>query len=108
MKFYVSCRPLIFRKEIISPKECLKNNFPGLKFSFVCVGFNRKIDGRWLYEITIDDSYDDAMQKEIKQVIMEALMPFAVHEKTDASAAALKEIVCGKQTKEALAKPKGK
>lgn len=61
MTFYISCRPFRYRKEIISPKECLKYNFPELKFEFRCIGFNCKLDGRWLYEIISDEDVQEAL-----------------------------------------------
>lgn len=97
MIFYVSCRPLRYRKEIISPKECLKNNFTGLDIKFNCLGFNFKLDGRWLYEIEISDNYNVDEQLEYKDIILEALQPFACHIKTLDSAKILIEKITNSQ-----------
>lgn len=91
MIFYISCRPLRIGKRIVSPKECLKYNFIGIKYSFRCLGFNHKIDGRWLYEIELDDSYTTEKTTELQAIFQEALMPFACHLKTLQSAKELAE-----------------
>ena len=95
MTFYLSTRPIRYRKEIISPKECLKNNFAGLLYSFVCIGNNMQVDLRWLYEITIDDSYTPSRKQQLKQVFVEAMLGFSGHLKTLNSAKTLAETLTG-------------
>jgi hypothetical protein len=95
MTFYLSCRPLRYRREMISPKECLKNNFAGIKYAWRCLGWNTKQDGRWLYEIELDDAYSPAEAAELQQIFVEGLAAFAAHLKTPESAKELAEKVTG-------------
>ncbi len=54
------------------------------------------IDGRWLYEVTIDDpAYSEAYCDEIKEVIIEALAGFACHYKNPMSAKNLADQITG-------------
>lgn len=96
MKFYVSIRPLRIENRLYSPKEHLKHNFKGLDIGFNLVAINQEIDGRWLYEITISDSYTEQEITDYKAVILEGLQVFGVHEKTLTSAKALAEILTDK------------
>lgn len=82
MTSYITCRPLIYRKEIISPKECLKNNFPELNFEFRCIASNKKIDGRWLYEIEINDDYSKEEKGEVLNSIITGLQAFGATKET--------------------------
>ncbi len=95
MTFYLSCRPLRFRREIVSPKECLKYNFPEINFRSRCIAFNMKIDGRWLYEICLCQDYTDAEADEFKEEIKEGLAAFGAHLQSTASAQALAERITG-------------
>lgn len=76
MTFYISIRPIKFRNEFISPKETLKFCFPEVKFKFECLGYDPKVDGRWLYEITLDSSYSPAESKDISTMLVEDLAMF--------------------------------
>ena len=95
MVFYLSTRPLRYRREIISPKECLKNNFVGILYSFDCVAFNMQTDGRWLYEIRLDESYTDDEADELREVFIEALAAFGAHLKNAMSAKCLASELTG-------------
>ena len=93
MTFYLSMRPIRYRNEIISPKQSLKYNFPGILFSWKCLGFDRKLDGRWLYEIELDKSYSSQEAIDLQEVFIEALASFGSHLKTVTSAKELAEKV---------------
>ena len=54
-----------------------------------------QLDGRWLYEITIDDSYTPSRKQQLKAVFIEAMTGFSGHLKTLNSAKALAEILTG-------------
>lgn len=95
MIFYFSCRPLRYRREIISPKECLKNNFTGITFTFDTIGYNPKIDGRWLYEIRLCEDYTEEEADEFKEVIIEGLAAFSAHIKTLQGAKTLADKITG-------------
>jgi len=95
MTFYVSCRPLRYRKEIISPKQALKYSFAGLKFTWDCMGHRMAEDGRWLYEITLDKNYSTKEAEELQTVFLEGLAAFGAHLKTPASAKELADKVTG-------------
>jgi len=54
------------------------------------------VDGRWLYEVTIDDpAYSEIEQDEIKEVIIEALAGFGCHYKRPMSAKILADSITG-------------
>ena len=95
MTFYLSCRPLRYRKEIISPKQCLNHNFAGLKFAWDCIGHKIQEDGRWLYEIKLDESYTPEKSAELRDVFIEALAAFSAHLKTPESAKELADKLTG-------------
>ena len=95
MTFYLSCRPLRFRREIISPKECLKYSFAGIKFDCNCLGHNMAKDGRWLYEIKLDESYTAEEATELQAVFVEGLAAFGAHLKTPASVKELADKITG-------------
>lgn len=95
MVFYLSCRPLRCRREMISPKECLKHNFPGIEYTWRCIGFDTKKDGRWLYEIRLDESYTAEQVAELRDVFVEGLAAFGAHLKTPTTAKELADKVTG-------------
>lgn len=76
-------------KRIVSPKNSLRDNFTGLKYSWECMGHNRKVDGRWLYKLEVES-------EEIRDVFLEALQPYAGHLKTPESARILAEKLTGR------------
>ena len=80
MVFHVTCRPIWFRNQMITPKETLKRAFAGINFTFNNWGWNFKEDGRILYEIEIDPSYSLEDANEIKDDIMDCLKSFGVKE----------------------------
>lgn len=99
MKFYVSARPLRYNKHLITPKETLNRGFTGLNVSNKLIAMNQNLDGRMLYLIEISDEYSEQQKQDYKEVILEALLPFAVHEKTLESAKSLAEILTEEQYK---------
>ena len=60
-----------------------------------CVGFNMKIDGRWLFEICLCEDYTDAEADEFKEEIKEGLGGFGAHLQSTAAAQALAGRITG-------------
>lgn len=89
MTFYISTRPIRINKVMVTPKEHLKNNFSGLDFSYKLIAWNKDIDGRMLYEITLSDIYTTEEKNELKTMLVESLSIFGGHLKTLSSAQAL-------------------
>lgn len=91
MIFYVSCRPIKIDNRLHTPKEHFKSSFTGINFTFKLVTFNRNIDGRFLYQITLSNEYTEQEKEEFKTVILEGLALFSGHEKSLQSAKELAE-----------------
>jgi hypothetical protein len=99
LKFYISCRPIYYKNEVISPNDQLHKGFKGIDLKSLCMVEDRTQDGRMLYEIKIGEnsSYTDQQCSDYKDIILEGLQVFGVHLKTVTSAKALAEQISGNQ-----------
>lgn len=88
LKFYVTCRPLYFKTEMLNPVDQLKYGFKGLDVQPNVIIDDRSLDGRMLIEITIgaNISYSSQQYIDYKEIILEGLQPFSCHLKTTQSA----------------------
>jgi len=87
MTFYISARPLRYDGKLITPKEHLKYNFTGIVYTWKPVCWNDSIDGRILYEITLDEGYTEGEAEELRAVFVEALAMFGAHLKSSTTSA---------------------
>ncbi|MBP2310486.1 hypothetical protein GBZ48_31555 [Azospirillum melinis] len=88
VRFYVSCRPLLWQGAWMTPNTLLASSFTGMPLRFVSLAWRPEIDGRMLYQIDVDTL-------EHRSVVMEALTWFGCHAKTLGSAKELAELVTG-------------
>jgi hypothetical protein len=93
-KYFIMCtQPMIIGRKYITPKETLKKCFPDILFTFECIAWNPKSEGRMMYEIKLDTSYTTQQQDDFKARIIQALGGFGCCEKTPAEAKTLGEKV---------------
>jgi hypothetical protein len=95
MTFYISARPFRFAGKLITPKDQLNKNFIGLDFDWQLIAWDKKKDGRMLYEINFDDNFDQELLVEYKLIIQETFQMFSGHLKTINSAKTLAEYLTG-------------
>jgi hypothetical protein len=97
LKFYVSCRPIRYSNELITPRDQFEKGFKGLDIIATNLCMNTTLDGRMLYEVIIgqNSSYSDADCAAYQAIIIEGLAAFSCHLKTVASAQALINKISG-------------
>lgn len=95
MTFYFSCRPFVIDRRLITPKYQFENGFKGLNIEFKNICSGNIADSRWLYQCNVSDEYTESDQIEIKNVVLEALSAWGIHEKSLDSAAELAQKLTG-------------
>ena len=99
LKFYASIRPIRLGKEILTPRDHFDSGFKGLDVKGINILDDLNVDGRMLYQIIIgqNSNYTNEQLSEYKEIVIEGLKLFSVHEKTTESAKILAELITGKQ-----------
>lgn len=97
LRFYVSTRAVKIDQYIYGPQDQLSSGFKGLDIGYKIICENRSIDGRSVCEITIgaNSQYSDQQKLDYKNIVLEGLAMWSVHEKTLESAKSLAELISG-------------
>jgi hypothetical protein len=79
MKIYFTFRYLVIGREFYTPQYVFDNVFTGLPFTYRYICGNPSKDGRHLAMVEYNG---DIPESEIRNLLKEALAPYAYHEKT--------------------------
>lgn len=98
LRFYISCRPIRIKNELVTPREQFVKGFRGLDIETKVIAMDLNKDGRMVYEVIIgaNSQYSDADCSAYQAIILEGLAAFGCHLKTLESAQALVLLITGK------------